>query len=70
MHGRAQQGQPRQNYLSILLKEVGTNSKEELQTLIRAGIYGGGYLALIGLSSDIVVVVVVIEVYCFVNPEA
>ena len=35
MHGRAQQGRPRQSYLSILLKEVGTNSKEELRTLMR-----------------------------------
>ena len=35
MHGRAQQGRPRQSYLSMLLKEVGTNSKEELRTLMR-----------------------------------
>ena len=36
MHGRAQQlGGPRQSYLSMLLKEVGTNSKEELRTLMR-----------------------------------
>ena len=34
MHGRAQQGRPRQSYLSMLLKEVGTNSKEELRTLM------------------------------------
>ena len=35
MHGRAQQSRPRQSYLSMLLKEVGTNSKEELRTLMR-----------------------------------
>ena len=35
MHGRSQQGRQRQNYLSMLLKEVGTNSKEKLQTLMR-----------------------------------
>ena len=35
MHGRSQQGRPRQSYLSMLLKEVGTNSKEKLQTLMR-----------------------------------
>ena len=35
MHGRAQQGRPRQSYLSMLLKEVGTNSKEKLRTLMR-----------------------------------
>ena len=32
---RAQQGRSRQSYLSMLLKEVGTNSKEELRTLMR-----------------------------------
>ena len=26
VHGRAQQGRPRQSFLSMLLKEVGTNS--------------------------------------------
>ena len=47
MHGRAQQGRPRQSYLSMLLKEVVTNSKEELRTLMRdRNIYGWGYLAL------------------------
>ena len=35
MHGRTQQGRIRQSYLSMLLKEVGTNFKEELQTLMR-----------------------------------
>ena len=35
VHGRAQQVRPRQSYLSMLLKEVGTNSKEELRTLMR-----------------------------------
>ena len=35
MHGRAQQGRPRQSHLSMLLKEVVTNSKEELRTLMR-----------------------------------
>ena len=35
MHGSAQQGRPRHCYLSILLKEVGTNSKEEMRTLMR-----------------------------------
>ena len=35
MHGRAQQGRPRQSHLSMLLKEVGTTSKEELRTLMR-----------------------------------
>ena len=30
MYGRAQQGRPRQSYLSMLMKEVGTNFKEEL----------------------------------------
>ena len=36
MHGRAQQGRPRQSYLPMLLKEVGTtNSKEELRTPMR-----------------------------------
>ena len=35
MNGRAQQGRPRQSYLSISLKEFGTNSKEELRTLMR-----------------------------------
>ena len=35
MHRRAQQGRPRISYLSMLLKEVGTNSKEELRTLMR-----------------------------------
>ena len=34
MHGRAQQGRPRQSYLSMLLKEVGTNSKNELRNLM------------------------------------
>ena len=33
LHGRTQQGRPR--YLSMLLKEVATNSKEELRTLMR-----------------------------------
>ena len=32
---RAQQGRLGQSYLSMLLKEVGTNSKEELRTLMR-----------------------------------
>ena len=46
MHGRAQQGRPRQSYLSMLLEEleVGTNSKEELRTLMRERDIGG-YLA-------------------------
>ena len=34
MHGKAQQGRLRQSYLSMLLKEVGTNSKEELRTMV------------------------------------
>ena len=46
IHGRAQQGRPRQSYLSMLLKEVGTNSKGELQTLMRdRDIICRGYLA-------------------------
>ena len=35
LYGRAQQDQPGQSYLSMLLKEVETNSKEELRTLMR-----------------------------------
>ena len=43
MHCRAQQGRLRQSYLSMLLKEVGTNSKEDA---------GQGYI----LSFNLVVV--------------
>ena len=35
MHDRAQQGRPRQSFLLMLLKEVGTNSQEEPRTLMR-----------------------------------
>ena len=59
MHGRAQQGRSRQSYLSMLLKEVRTYSKKELRTLMRDRDKWRGYLAKIGLSSDIEVVIVV-----------
>ena len=45
MHGRTQQGRPRQSYMSMLLKEVGTNSKEELRTLMRDRDIWRGFLA-------------------------
>ena len=35
VHGKAPRGRPRQSYLSTLLRDVGTNSKEELRTLMR-----------------------------------
>ena len=34
MHDRAQQDRPRKSYFSMLLKEVRTNSKEALRTLM------------------------------------
>ena len=48
MHGRAQQGRPRQSYLPMLLKEVGTTLKRNCEPRCGTGIYniyGGGYLA-------------------------
>jgi len=34
-HGETKRGRPKQSYLSMLLRDVGTNSKEELRTLMR-----------------------------------
>ena len=34
LHGRAKQGRPRRIYVFMLMKEVRTNSKEELRTLM------------------------------------
>ena len=42
--GKAKWGRPKQDYLSTLIRDVGTKTKEELRTLMRVRTYGGGCL--------------------------
>jgi hypothetical protein len=60
-HGEIRRGRPRQIYPNKFLRDVGINSKEELRTLMRAGLYGEGYLQWIRPSFDLTVVVVLVS---------